>query len=232
MSATRCDDVRVDLSARLDGEITKLPAYALDAHLSGCAGCRDWLARAEHVTRHARLRPAEVPDLTAPILAAVAVQRQADQIEQRAAARGVRQILRLAVAIAAAVQLLLALPVLFGVGVDPHASREMASFDIALAVGFALAAWRPERARAFVPVAFVLAACLATTSLLDISDGATHLAHETGHLAALVQALLLWALSRRDPKETQVPPRDGGGLTARFRRQTVTSVGVSGQATS
>jgi hypothetical protein len=91
----------------------------------------------------------------------------------------------------------------------------MASFDIAVAVGFALAAWRPERARAFVPVAFVLAACLAATSVMDISDGATHLAHEVGHLAALAQALLLWALSRR----TKGDPG-------------VASVGVSGHAAS
>jgi predicted anti-sigma-YlaC factor YlaD len=211
MSTTRCDDIRIDLSARIDGEATERSSAELDAHLLDCFACGEWLARAERVTRQVRLRSADVPDLTASILAAVSVQRAA----QREAARGIRQILRLAVGIAAAVQLLLALPVLLGVGVDPHASREMASFDIAVAVGFALAAWRPERARAFVPVAFVLAACLATTSILDISDGATHLAHEVGHLAALAQALLLWALSRR----TKADPG-------------VASVGVSGHAAS
>jgi predicted anti-sigma-YlaC factor YlaD len=211
MSTTPCDGVRLDLSARLDGEATELTSAVLDGHLSGCAECSAWLARVERVTRQARLRPVGVPDLTASILAAVA----ADQSGTRPAAAGTRQILRLAVAIAAGVQLLLALPVLFGLGVDPHATREMASFDIAVAVGFALAAWRPERARAFVPVAFVLAACLATTSILDISDGATHLAHEVGHLAALAQALLLWALSRRTKS-------DAG----------VASVGVSGHAAS
>jgi predicted anti-sigma-YlaC factor YlaD len=211
MSTTRCDDIRADLSARIDGEVTDRSSDDLDAHVLGCADCREWLTRVERVTRQARLRSADVPDLTASILAAVSMQRSA----QREAAGGVRQILRVAVGIAAAVQLLLALPVLVGVGVDPHATREMASFDIAVAVGFALAAWRPERARAFVPVAFVLAACLATTSILDLSDGATHLAHEVGHLAALAQALLLWALSRRTKVDPGVP-----------------SVGVSGHATS
>jgi hypothetical protein len=66
-----------------------------------------------------------------------------------------------------------------------------------------------------VPVAFVLAGCLATTSILDIADGATHLAHEVGHLAALAQALLLWALSRRTKGDSEVA-----------------SVGVSGHAAS
>lgn len=220
MSTTPCDGVRVDLSARLDGEATELTSAALDAHLAGCPECTDWLGRVERVTRQARLRPAAVPDLTAGILAAVA----AEQSRRREAVAGVRQILRLAVGIAAGVQLLLALPVLLGFGVDPHASREMASFDIAVAVGFALAAWRPERARAFVPVAFVLAACLAMTSVLDISDGATHLAHEVGHLAALVQALLLWALKLRSHEENAAGDhRKGSG---------VASVGVSGHVAS
>ena len=77
-----------------------------------------------------------------------------------------------------------------------HTGREMASFDVALAVGFALAACRPERARAFVPVAFVLAACLAATSAVDIAASHTALVHEIGHLAAVAQAALLWALGR------------------------------------
>ncbi|WP_169734222.1 zf-HC2 domain-containing protein [Hamadaea tsunoensis] len=195
MSTTAsCAAARADLSARLDGETTLLSAGVLDAHLAGCADCAGWLAGAERVTRQARLRSVGVPDLTERILAAVAADRSATATETAA---GVRRVLRLAVGIAAAVQFVLALPVLFGVGVDPHASREMASFDIAVAVGFALAAWRPDRARAFVPVAFVLAGCLAVTSVLDLSDGATHIAHEVGHLAALAQAGLLWALGRR-----------------------------------
>lgn len=229
MSTTPCGGVRLDLSARLDGEATGLAPAALDAHLAGCAGCTDWLARVERVTRQARLRPVGVPDLTASILAAVAADRSQRLVQER----GVRQILRLAVAIAAGAQLLLALPVLLGMGVDPHATREMASFDIAVAVGFALAAWRPERARSFVPVAFVLAACLAATSVLDITDGATHLAHEVGHLAALAQALLLWALKQRWHEETPA----GGPRRARRDYGTkgdpgVASVGVPGHAAS
>jgi predicted anti-sigma-YlaC factor YlaD len=202
MSSTRCDAVRLDLSARLDGEATELPSDRLDAHVAGCDGCRVWLTEAERVTRLARVRPVGVPDLTGQILNAV----EQDRRTRQSARAGNRQILRIAVAIAAAAQLLLALPVLLGVGVDPHASREMASFDIAMAVGFALAAWKPERARAFVPVAFVLAACLAATSFLDLAGGATHLAHEVGHVAALVQAGLLWALGRKSASGASAVP--------------------------
>ncbi|MFI0791356.1 zf-HC2 domain-containing protein [Micromonospora rubida] len=194
-----CDDVRAALSARLDGEDPQAPAAALDAHTGSCPGCRSWLARAERVTRLARLRPVEVPDLTTSILAAVAADRAAARGVAATTARARRQVLRVAVAVAAVAQLAVALPVLlagFGVGADPHTGREMASFDVALAVGFALAAWRPERARAFLPVAVVLAACLAATSALDIANSTTALVHEVGHLAAVAQAGLLWALGR------------------------------------
>ncbi|SBT52749.1 zf-HC2 domain-containing protein [Micromonospora auratinigra] len=194
-----CDDVRVALSARLDGEDPQAPAGALDAHTAACPGCRSWLASAERVTRLTRLQAVEVPDLTAAVLAAAAAERAAHRDGRVAAARARRQVLRVAVAVAALAQLAVALPILLagaGVAADPHTGREMASFDVALAVGFALAAWRPERARAFLPVALVLAGCLAATSVVDVAASTTALVHELGHLAAVVQAGLLWALTR------------------------------------
>ncbi|MFE9653384.1 zf-HC2 domain-containing protein [Micromonospora sp. NPDC006431] len=194
-----CDEVRLALSARLDGEDPQAPAAALEAHTGSCPGCRSWLTHAERVTRLTRLQPVDVPDLTAQVLAAVATDRAAARAGAAAAGRARRQVLRVAVAVAAAAQFAIALPILLaglGVDADPHTSREMASFDAALAVGFALAAWRPERARAFLPVALVLAVCLAGTSLVDIAASTTAAVHELGHLAAVVQAGLLWALGR------------------------------------
>ncbi|MBO4209230.1 zf-HC2 domain-containing protein [Micromonospora echinofusca] len=197
-----CDDVRAALSARLDGEDPGAPGAVLDAHTDTCPGCRSWLARAEQVTRAVRVQAVAVPDLTAAVLAAVTADPQARPVPaqtHRAALRARRQVLRVAVAVAAVAQLAVALPILLaglGVAPDPHTSREMASFDVALAVGFALAAYRPERAQAFVPVAMVLAVCLAATSTVDIVNSTTALMHELGHLAAVVQAGLLWALGR------------------------------------
>ncbi|HEX8628216.1 MAG TPA: hypothetical protein VF755_08605, partial [Catenuloplanes sp.] len=113
--------------------------------------------------------------------------------------------------LAALAQLVLAVQVLvggvdlpggFAVGADPHTSREMASFDVALAVGFALAAYRPERARAIVPMALVLAACLAVTTALDVANSSTALMYEVGHLVTIAQAGLLWALSRTSAAST------------------------------
>jgi predicted anti-sigma-YlaC factor YlaD len=192
-----CDEVRVALSARIDGESTGVAAAALDAHLAGCAGCAAWQARAEEVTRAVRVQAVRVPDLTARVLAAVAA-------DPAAAAAGrptpggwqpSRAVLRAGLALTALAQVLLALPVLLSAG-ELHASREMACFEVALAVGFALAAWRPERARVFVPVAAVLAAGLALTSVFDMVNSYAVAWHEAGHLAAVVQAGLLWALAR------------------------------------
>jgi predicted anti-sigma-YlaC factor YlaD len=196
-----CERIRVALSARLDGEDPGLPAATVDGHVDDCAGCRGWLAGAARVDRAVRLPGA--PDLTAGVLAAVGADRVERERAAEASARSRRQILRIAVAVAAVAQLGLALPVLLtGLGVpgDAHASREMASFDIALAVGFALAAYRPQQARTFVPVAFVLAACLAATSAMDMANATTALVHEAGHLAAMTQAALLWALGRATPQ--------------------------------
>jgi predicted anti-sigma-YlaC factor YlaD len=122
---------------------------------------------------------------------------------RRAARRGVddplrsrRTVLRAALAVAAFVQVALAVPVL--AGADLHLSREIASFEVAMAVGFALAAWRPQRARGFVPVAAVLATALALTSVVDVVSAQTEATYEAGHLVAMVQAVLLWALARQE----------------------------------
>ena len=55
-----CDDVRAALSARMDGEDPQAPAATLEAHTGECAGCRDWLARAERLTRAVRVQSVRV----------------------------------------------------------------------------------------------------------------------------------------------------------------------------
>ena len=219
-----CEDVRLGLSAQLDGELAGPVPGELATHLAGCAGCRAWQADAAGLAGLVGLAAVEVPDLTERIMIAVAHDRDsrravppapADRYAVEAPAR--QRVLRLAVAAAAVVQLALAVPVLVSalVGVDvgagPHASREMASFDVAVAVGFLLAAARPGRARAFLPVAVVLAGCLAVTSGIDIGRGATVASHEVGHLVELAQAGLLWALSRARPPVTEAGPGGGRG---------------------
>lgn len=212
-----CEDIRTALSARLDGEEPGLPGDHLDGHLSACADCQAWQDGVRKLRREVR-SGARPPDLTDSIMQAVAadplVVVQLARLRAAREAHGRRQILRVAVSAAAVVQLALALPALFGAftgtsGMGLHASREMASFDVAVAVGFLLAAYRPRRAMTYVPVALVLAACLAGTSLIDIIRGVTGVGHEIGHLVAMAQAGLLWALGRIDRANPPAPAPTG-----------------------
>ncbi len=184
-----CTETRVALSALIDGEDPGFPADQARAHLAGCPSCQAWRESAEAVTRAVRVQSVQVPDLTERVLAAVAADRPTPD--------GRRQVLRLALAGSALAQLLLGLPLLFaGSGEAVHVSREMASFDVALAVGYLFAAWRPVRAAALVPVAVALSLCLLMTSALDVVNDGAIVAHEIGHLLAVFQAGLLWALGR------------------------------------
>jgi len=218
----RCDDARVALSARMDGEAPLASLADADGHLRTCGACRAWLAAAEQVTGAVRQRAADpAPDLTERILAAVAADQAAAPTRPTGAAPRTPRMatgLRLALGLAATVQLLLAVPALLGAGGhDAHAGREVAAFDIALAVGFLLAACYPAWARGFVPVAAALVVCLGVASVLDIADGVVALSHEVGHLLALVQTVLVWVLARhtRGPDTPPVTRAGGMGMIAR-----------------
>ena len=194
----RCDDVREALSARLDGEAASQPDALIDAHLAGCGACRAWLVRAERVTRSVRLQPVEVPDLTERILAAAHAEGALPS--PRKPPRWVG--LRWALGLLAVVQLMLAVPDLLGVlGHDAHAGREVAAFDIALAVGLLIAACYPEYARIFAPVLVTLVVCFAAISAVDVMQGVVSPGRVAVHAIAAVQAVLLWLLARRsDPR--------------------------------
>jgi predicted anti-sigma-YlaC factor YlaD len=214
----RCDDARVALSARLDGEAPPASLVDADGHLRTCGACRAWFAAAEQVTGAVRRRAADpVPDLTVRILAAVAAD-QAAVAPTRPTGKAPRTPimatgLRLTLGLAAIVQLLLAVPALLGaVGHDAHAGREVAAFDIALAVGFLLAACYPAWARGFVPVAAALVVCLGVASVLDMADGVVSPSHEIGHLLAFVQTVLVWVLARRTRPSTEPPVTRAGRM--------------------
>jgi predicted anti-sigma-YlaC factor YlaD len=181
-----CARVRTDLSARLDGEGTSVPWGALDGHLAGCAGCRGFLMEAERLHRVVRLRAAEdVPDLAPLVLVAVP-------------AHGYRVFARYALLTVSMTILVLAVPALL-LGRDgqapAHLARHLGSFDVALGVGLFISAWRPQRARGFLPIATALAASMLVTALIDASDGTTPLIGEAYHLLELTGLGLVWALA-------------------------------------
>jgi predicted anti-sigma-YlaC factor YlaD len=206
-----CTRFRTAISARLDGELppdppvgptragAPLDAVTLDAHLATCADCRGFAAEAARVHRVVRLAPApDVPDLTPGILAAIADERVAAPAPTGASQeRALRWIL---VAIAA-VQIAVAVPaLLFGAdaGLPVHTARHLGSFDIALAVGFLVAAWRPERIPGILPIVAALVVCLVGSSLLDVLSGTTGAGSEAHHATDFAGLVVVWLLSRSD----------------------------------
>lgn len=191
-----CDRFREALSARLDAEEPGVPEAVLDRHAATCSACRAWAASAAAVNRVVRIAPAEeIPDLTASILAAAGPRPQPSS---RAA--------RWALALVGALQLAVAVPILLlgASGAPLHVARELGSLDLALAVGFLLAAARPQRAWGMLPVVGVLVAGLAVTAGVDLAEGHAAVRRELVHAVDLAGLALLWVVANR-PHLTFLP---------------------------
>lgn len=182
------------MSARLDGHDTEDPD--VDTHLAWCAECQAWRADVVALAHRIDLHCSDpVPDLSATVLAALA---EEDAVAETAARLDALRPWRIGLATLGVLQLLLAIPVLlFGSepGAGVHVAREMGSFDVALAVGFLFAAWRPARAWGMVPLVAALAGCLALTSAIDVSEGRAAMGAETLHLTHVVGLVMLWTLA-------------------------------------
>ena len=189
-----CERCREAISARLDGHDDEGPE--VDEHLATCLACQAWRADAVALAHRLDLHVAQpVPDRSSAILAAMAAELAADEQEARDESLLPWRVGLVALGI---VELLLAVPALVAgqeAGAGVHVAREMGSFDVALAVGFLVAAWRPARAWGMVPLVAVLAGCLAVTSGVDIAEGRASFTGETLHLTHLVGLVMLWALA-------------------------------------
>jgi predicted anti-sigma-YlaC factor YlaD len=208
----QCDRFREAISARIDGEDTGLPDSALDAHLGDCADCRAWQQRAHAVTRRARLGGLFLDhDLSPRVLAAVPTATTGRR-------RGFTQ--RAGLAAVAAAQLAITVPLLL-LGHDhdagTHAAHELGSFDLSLAIAFAVGAIRPALSAGLAWVCAIAAAGLTGTAVADLIGGQTLGADEAQHLVAVAGALLLvWqartsrnssAGSAADPFRAEAPTR-------------------------
>jgi len=204
-----CTDVRASLSAGLDGELPALPADVVDHHLAACAGCRRWADEVASLHRTLRVQPAAVePDHTDAILAALP--RRRPIVDDRVRA------LRLVTLVIATVQFFASLPLLFAsnemvmgghVMDDGHLERHIGIFALAMAAGLFLVAWRPERARAMLPVLGVLVAGLVWGCFGDIWAGRPVPGNLLAHGADLAGFAAVWLLARTE------------GETERERRQ-------------
>src|SRR4051794_28836268 len=120
-----CTDVRISMSATLDGEMPSLPSDVVEHHLQACGDCRRWSEAVSGLHRSLRVQPAAPePDRTDAILAALPRRRPlADDRVQSL------RIITLAIAL---VQLIASVPLLFpsntmpGMpGMDGHLERHL-----------------------------------------------------------------------------------------------------------
>jgi predicted anti-sigma-YlaC factor YlaD len=194
-----CTHIRQAISARLDGEPLGVDATALDSHLASCAECRAFAAAAAELHGAIRLAPApEIPDLTPGILAAIGAETTRDDTQLA---------LRWILAVLALVQIAIAVPALV-LGSDAdlpvHTARHLGSFDVALAVGFLFAAWRPSRIPGLMPVVVALVACLVGSSMLDVISGNTAALSEAHHVTDFAGLAVVWLLSRPATRQVQL----------------------------
>ncbi len=184
----RCDRIREAISAGIDGEGPGVPAGVLDDHLAVCEACRGWQQQAHAVTRRARLGgPFLDHDLAHQVVAAGS---------PAPAGRRRRLTQRTGLIIAAAAQLVITVPLLV-LGHDHdagvHAAHELGSFNLALAIAFAVGAVRPALSAGLAWACGVAAAGLTVTAILDLFAGQTLGADEAQHLIAVAgAALLVW----------------------------------------
>jgi len=205
----QCERFRHALSAALDGEEGGVDPAVLERHLSGCPACRRWESEVSALSRALRVGSADpIPDLTPAILAAIG--------EEVAPSRWQRQALglRAALALVGVYQLILAAAD-FGLGASQgrnHVVLELGSFDVALAVGFLCAAFRPARAYGMLPLVTALVAFLGITAAIDVTGNNVAALAESTHVLDLVGLGLVWLVARLAPRP------DGGGLRPSLRR--------------
>jgi predicted anti-sigma-YlaC factor YlaD len=205
-----CENYRLGISARLDGEDAGIDDATLAWHLAQCEPCRRYESEAIALTRAARVVAAQpAPDLAPTIMAAI-------NAERTATSRWFDpQALRAGLIALAVVQMILALPVLLlgrDAGAPVHIAREVGSFDFALAVGFLFVGWRPVRAYGMLPLVAALVACLAVTTTVDLARGTATLLGESAHLLDLMGLASVWELARADGPPRPLGQRGRGRL--------------------
>jgi predicted anti-sigma-YlaC factor YlaD len=200
----RCTRFREAISARIDGENPGLPTGEIDAHLSDCPDCRTWADAAASPALRSLASPVD-PGAVDPALLARLVR------PTPAAAPAHHGLLstvewRVVLVIIGLAQVALAWP--GGFLDDGHASihlaHELTAWDMGLAAGFLVVAWRPARAWGMLPLVGVLVAAMVVTSGVDLASGHALLGRETVHALALAGLGCVWALARRAPRPSVV----------------------------
>lgn len=204
----RCDRFREAASARLDGEPIGTSSAALAEHLTACADCARWEREATRLTRQVRLGTVDVPDLADAIAASIAL--PAGRVLRR------RRWLRAGLVAAGVAQLVVAIPAIagdsIGMVMSPHASHEMAAWNLAIGAAFLATASRPRRAAGLIPLLATFVVVLGALSVHDLAAGVVSWERLATHLCAVLGLALLLLLDRCE--RASPPQRWVGGAGA------------------
>lgn len=205
-----CEQVREALSARLDGEDAADERAAVDAHLGGCAACREWFDAAAAVTRLARTGLVTVsPGVSDAVLAAAPGPARARLLGG----------LRVLLGGLGAAQLVLGLAQLNGAGsgeLPAHAAptlgtgvgalathhmwHESAAWNVALGAGFVWIAARRSRPIGIVPTLTAFVVLLGLLSIDDVAAGVVSTTRLLSHGFVAAGYLVVLALTRYTPE--------------------------------
>jgi predicted anti-sigma-YlaC factor YlaD len=217
-----CGQWREALSARLDGEEDPAQAPLVDAHLAGCAECRQWFEDAAEVTRIARVGPVTpFPGVPDSVLDAAPRRRTRWAAALRVAlgAIGAGQVL-LGVAqvtgpaMAGTMAGAMVDAQMEGASVD-HLVHESAAWNLAVGAGFLFIAWRRSRPAGVVPTLTAFVGVLTAMSLGDLIDGTVAPSRLASHVLLLIGYAIVVALCR--PSLRQDPPAGTGRRRDRSR---------------
>lgn len=189
-----CSEIRISISARLDGEAPPIPESVVERHVDGCPDCRTWSLGVTELHRSLRLTGAlEEPDRSARIVQGIPRRGPV------ARTPGSLAWWRLVTVLIALVQIAFAVPLLLGHGDEMHGhfARHLGVFAAALAVGLLMAAYRPDRAHSLLPVLSVLVAGLIWSCLDDLVHGQPVPGSVVAHAANVVALFAVWQLAHR-----------------------------------
>ena len=189
-----CALFREALSAQLDGEPLGMPSSELDGHLAGCAACVHWAGEAARITRRARLATAPaVPDLTAPVLAALP--RELPGVAAAARSRVVDTAVRLALLAVGVAQAGFAWPELASgraaMSAPVHMAHETGAWSLGVAAAFLAVAAAPKLAPGALPFLATFTVLLVPVTLADLGAGHVPPERAAVHLLLLAGLVLV-----------------------------------------
>lgn len=200
MSSSFCVIAEEELSAELDGELPDGRSDGVVAHLLICPVCTGWLVSITTMHRSQRVSAAEfVPDRSQIIVAALSAQQAAKAASSRPSLVPMARVALAIVAVVAAMAVIPELAHRNDLSATAHGARELGSFELALAVGFAVAAWRPVQARLVAMLGVLVSTGLVLTGAIDMVAGHTALGIEVHHALEVMGTVLVCVIARFTP---------------------------------